>query len=82
MPHRSDDRSLGPLLHWDALRSGDGAAADRRGVSRDSPCHPVGEIIVFFMKGQERHHRRHEVLSLGFFTAAGIGVLLLCEALG
>ena len=51
----------------------------------DGPGHPLGEIGVVRMEGQERHDRPEEVLDvlgLGFFTAAGVGLFLLGEALG
>ena len=84
MPHPGDHGCLGPLLDRDAFRPGNRAAADRRCVIRHGPGHPLGEIGVIPMKAQERDHRPQEVfdvLGLGLVTAAGVGLLLLGEAL-
>jgi hypothetical protein len=84
VPEPGDDRSLGPLLDRNAFGASDRAAPDRRGMIRDSTGQPVGEVGVICMKAQERDHRSQkifDVLGLGFVTAAGIGILLLCETL-
>ena len=46
VPHPGDHGSFGPLLDRNALRPGDGAAPDRRGMIGHGPCHPVGKIGV------------------------------------
>jgi len=69
MTHPSDHGSLGSLLDGDAFRSGHGAAADRRGMIGDGPCHSLGEIGVIAMKAQEREDCPEKV-----FNVKGLGL--------
>jgi hypothetical protein len=80
--HPGNDRSFGPLLDWDALRSGDSAAPNRRGVIRHGFGQPVGEISVHWVKGEGRQDRSQEifdVFSLVLIPASEICFLLPCE---
>lgn len=85
MPQPGDYRCLGPLLHRDALRPGDGAAPHRSRVKHDGTGQAVGEVGVRGVEGQERQDRSVEIFDvtgLGLLPASSAGFLLLGVAFG
>ena len=82
--HPGDDGGLSPLLDRDALGAGHGPAADRRCVLGHRTGQTLGQIVMRWMKRQERHDGRGElfdVICVGFVPAADVRGPLLGEAL-